>query len=178
MARRPLLRFLVSLRHILRNDQLVLAVLAVVIGAAASAGAIGFRLLLGGVQYIGYGFSSERVASLASALPWWQILLVPAAGGLAVGLFLRYLMPGQAPQGVPDVMEASALRGARMSLRTGLGAACVSAVSLGAGASTGREGPVVHLGATLGAWLAQRLRLSQNLSRTLLGCGVAAVQKR
>ena len=174
MARRPLLRFLVSLRHILRNDQLVLAVLAVVIGAAASAGAIGFRLLLGGIQYIGYGFSSERVASLASVLPWWQILLVPAAGGLAVGLFLRYLMPGQAPQGVPDVMEASALRGARMSLRAGLGAACVSAVSLGAGASTGREGPVVHLGATLGAWLAQRLRLSQNLSRTLLGCGVAA----
>ena len=174
MMRRPLLRMLVTLRHVLRNDQLVLAVLAVVIGAAAAAGAIGFRLLLGGVQFLGYGFSSERLASLASALPWWQLLLVPAAGGLAVGLILRFLMPGQAPQGVPDVMEASALRGARMSLRTGLSAACVSAVSLGAGASTGREGPVVHLGATLGAWLAQRLRLSQNLSRTLLGCGVAA----
>jgi len=61
-----------------------------------------------------------------------------------------------------------------MSLRAGLGAAVVSATSLGVGASTGREGPVVHLGATLSAWLARRLRLSAALSRTLLGCGVAA----
>ena len=174
MIRRPMLRGVLLLRRILRNDQLVLALLAVVIGAAASAGAIGFRLLLGGVQFLGFGFSSERVATLASGLPWWQILLVPCIGGLAVGLLLRYVMPGQAPLGVPDVMEASALRGARMSLGAGLTAACVSATSLGVGASTGREGPVVHLGATLGAWLARRLRLSETLSRTLLGCGVAA----
>ena len=174
MVRRPILRAVLMLRRVLRNDQLVLALLAVVIGSASAVGAIAFRHLLGGIQFLGFGSTSERVATLASALPWWQLLLVPCAGGLVIGVFLRYVMPGQAPQGVPEVMEASALRGARMSLRTGVAAACVSAASLGVGASTGREGPVVHLGATLGSWIAHRLRLSQNLSRTLLGCGVAA----
>ena len=50
----------------------------------------------------------------------------------------------------------------------------VSAASLGVGASAGREGPMVHLGASLASALAHRLELSPNLSRTILGCGVAA----
>ncbi|NBC31522.1 MAG: CBS domain-containing protein, partial [Alphaproteobacteria bacterium] len=40
--------------------------------------------------------------------------------------------------------------------------------------STGREGPVVHIGATIGAQVAEWLRMPPNMSRTLLGCGVAA----
>jgi chloride channel protein, CIC family len=83
-------------------------------------------------------------------------------------------MPGRRPQAVADVMEASALRGGRMSLNVGLGAATLSAASIGCGASVGREGPIVHLGASLGAYIARRLHLSASLAQTLLGCGVAA----
>ena len=61
-----------------------------------------------------------------------------------------------------------------MSLRGGIGAAIASAGSIGVGASVGREGPAVHLGATCGAWLAERLHLTRSLSRALLGCGAAA----
>ena len=61
-----------------------------------------------------------------------------------------------------------------MSLNEGLGAAFVSAASIGCGASVGREGPIVHLGATLGSYVAKRLQLSPSLAQTLLGCGVAA----
>jgi CIC family chloride channel protein len=84
------------------------------------------------------------------------------------------VLPGRQPQGVAQVMEASALRGGRMGLREGLAAAFVSAASIGCGASVGREGPIVHLGATFGSTVAQRLRLSAPLAKTLLGCGVAA----
>ena len=42
------------------------------------------------------------------------------------------------------------------------------------GASVGREGPAVHIGASISAWMAERLHLSRNLSLTLVGCGVAA----
>jgi CIC family chloride channel protein len=83
-------------------------------------------------------------------------------------------MPGRRPQGVAQVIQASALRGGRMNLLIGIKAACVSAASIGVGASVGREGPVVHLGATVGSYLATVLHLGRSLTRTLLGCGVAA----
>jgi CIC family chloride channel protein len=164
----------VSLLRFGRHDQVVLSVLAVAIGAAAGGAAVAFRDAIGGFQWLAYGFSSEKVASLAAELPWWHLLLAPTAGGLLIGLYIRYFLGGRPPQAVADVIEASALNDARMSLTVGLRAALASAASMGVGASVGREGPVVHLGASLGAWVAKRLHLGRVLARTLLGCGVAA----
>ncbi len=163
-----------SVKRLTKNDQVVLTGLAVAIGVLASGAAIVFRHAIGVFQGLGYGFGGERLITIVSILPWWQILLVPAVGGLAVGVFVHNFMPNRRPQGVADVIEANALRGGRMSVTDGLKAALVSAVSLGSGASVGREGPVVHLGASLGAWISRRLHLGRSASRTLLGCGVAA----
>lgn len=173
-ARKLKRRLQVSLLRFGRNDQVVLSILAVVIGAAAGGAAIAFRDAIGGIQWLAYGFSGEQVATLAAELPWWQLLLAPAAGGLAIGLFIRYFLPGGRAQNVSHVIEASALSDGRMSLTVGIRAALASAASIGVGASVGREGPVVHLGASLGSWLAKRLHLGRVLARTLLGCGVAA----
>jgi len=157
-----------------RSNPLILSLLAVVIGVAASGAAIVFRYGSDLAQGLTFGFESEKVATQAAGLAWWHLILVPTAGGLAIGLFVYFLMPERRPRGVADVVEASAFRGARMSLSEDLKAAVVSATSIGVGASVGREGPVVHLGASLGAWLAERLHLGRGLSRSLLGCGVAA----
>ncbi|WP_420405990.1 chloride channel protein [Nisaea sp.] len=161
-------------RVALRNEQVLLSGLAVVIGVAAAFAAVLFRELIGLIQTGFYGFGHELVASGVSGLAWWQVLLAPVIGGLLIGLFVRYLMPGGRPQGVADVIEANALRAGRVSGRVGLGAAFVSAASIGAGASVGREGPAVHLGATMASWIGRRFRLNRSQSRTLLGCGVAA----
>ena len=72
------------------------------------------------------------------------------------------------------MIEATVLRGNRMSLRDGIGAALASAASIGVGASVGREGPVVHLGATIASWVGTRLHLGRSMSLTLLGCGIAS----
>lgn len=173
-ARQIRRRLQVSLLRFGRNDQVVLSILAVIVGAAAGLAAIAFRDAIGGFQWIAYGFSHERVATGIAAVPWWQRLLAPTVGGLAIGLFIRYLLPGGRPHAVADVMEASALHDARMSLTVGIRIALASAASMGVGASVGREGPVVHLGASLGSWVAKRLHLGRVLARTLLGCGVAA----
>ncbi|UUX49074.1 chloride channel protein [Nisaea acidiphila] len=156
------------------NEQVLLSGLAVVVGVAAAFAAVLFRELIGLVQAAFFGFEHEHVASGVEGLAWWHILLAPAFGGLLVGLYLRFLMPGGRPQGVADVIEANALRAGRVSGRAGLGAALVSAASIGTGASVGREGPAVHLGATIASYIGRRFRLTRSQSRTLLGCGVAA----
>ena len=163
-----------QLRRLIRNDHLILTVLAVIIGAAAGFGTILIRQSINYIQDTLLNTSGEYLLTSVMSLPWWQILFVPTLGGLLIGLFIQYLMPGKNPQGIANVIEASALRGGHMSLRVGIGAAVVSAGSIGVGASVGREGPAVHLGATLGAWLAEKLHLTRSLSRALLGCGAAA----
>jgi CIC family chloride channel protein len=163
-----------ALRRLFQNDQLSLLILSVLIGVAAAYCAIGFRELYLLGQLTSFGIRSDTLVSHAARLPGWQIVLVPTAGGLLIGLFVRYVMPDQRAHGVADVMEAVALRSGRVGLREGLGSAVVSAASISVGASVGREGPVVHLGATLASAIAHRLGLSRSQAVTLLGCGVAA----
>lgn len=163
-----------ALSGIRRNPHVRLYALAILIGIVVAYGAIGFRLLIDGVQFFAMGFGGENVATEAAAAPWWRILLAPIIGGLAVGLMVRFLMPDRRPHGIADVIAANAMNNTRMPLRTGLASTAIAATSIGAGASTGREGPIVHLGATIASWVAERLKLSPNLARTLLGCGVAS----
>jgi len=74
-----------SLRRLTRNVQVILSLLAVVIGLMAGLAAIGFRYAIDYVQRLGFGFGGEQVATLVAALPAWRTLLVPTLGGLAVG---------------------------------------------------------------------------------------------
>ncbi len=167
-------RMVPNLRDFLHGRQPLVWALALAIGIGAAYFAIFFRTLIGLFQLPWLGTMSEHVYSAALNTPWWVILLAPAVGGLAVGLFLQYLMPGRRVHGVADVIEARALLDCRISAREGLSSALVSAMSLGAGASAGREGPVVHLGATLASILQDLFKLSHTARRTLLACGVAA----
>lgn len=174
VLRRWYYRFRIRVRRFRRNDQVVLTVLAVLVGAAAAYGAIGFRYLIGTIQFLAFGSASPRLWTVVADLPWWQVLLVPSLGGLLIGLFVRYVMAEQRPVGVADVIEARLHKGGRMPLATALLGALTNAASLGVGGSAGREGPVVHIGASIAAWVASRLRLSPTMGRTLLGCGAAA----
>ena len=161
-------------RRLLRNDQALMAVIAAVVGVLVAYAAIAFRLSISSIQWLSYGVFAEELVGRVAELPIWQVLLIPTVGGLLVGLFLQFVMPGGRAMGVAHVIEAMALRNGRMRLRDGLAAALVSVVSLGVGASGGREGPMVHLGASIAGGMTQRLGLSPHLARTLLGCGVAA----
>ena len=167
-------RVLMRLRLVIRNDQLILSILAVLVGAIAGIGVIFIREGIDFVQGIFLGGSSDKLINSLLVLPWWRILLVPTLGGLMVGLFVYYLIPGRKPCGVSKVIEASVFQGGRMNFRVGIGASIASIFSIGVGGSVGREGPAIHLGATIGAWFSEKLHLTRSLSRALLGCGSAA----
>ena len=136
-------------RWLWRNDQVLLGILAVVLGVAAAYGAIAFRTLISMIQRAALSTSSEDLLKFMVGLEWWQVVLAPTLGGLTVGLIVHFFTAEQRPLAVADVIEAAALRSGRMNLSSGLKAAVVSAISIGSGASVGREGPVVHLGASL-----------------------------
>ena len=147
---------------------------ALVVGVVAGYAAVAFRLAIGLVQVLWIGSAEENTFRLVTTLPWWLILSGPVGAGALVGLWLTWIQPGNRPEGVADVIEARAIRAGQLPLRRGLGSALVAAVSLGGGASAGREGPAVHLGATLGSYLALRLGFDTTHTRTLLAAGAAS----
>ena len=163
-----------NIHDLVRHEQIVIALVAILVGLIGGGAAIVFRETISLIQELFYGYDGELLASHMDTISWWQILLVPTVGGLIVGLLSFFLMPGRRPHGVADVIRNSALRGGRMRLRTGVGAALISAVTLGCGGSAGREGPVVHLAASVTSFVATQLRLGRAVGQTLLGCGVAA----
>ncbi|MBA5777784.1 chloride channel protein [Stappia sp. F7233] len=162
-----------NFKHFLSTRQPLLWGLAVLIGVLVALAAILFRIGIGLVQLPWLGTMSEQIVSAASSQPWWIILLAPAVGGLIVGIWLEKFQPKQRAFGVADVIEARAHGGKGLSFWGGLSSAGLTVVSLGSGASAGREGPVVHLGATLAMALCQALRLPDSARRILLACGVA-----
>ncbi|WP_142848717.1 chloride channel protein [Telmatospirillum sp. J64-1] len=157
-----------------REDHLRLALLALAVGLVVGVAVILFREAIALLEQVFFHSGAEDLAGSAALLPMWRLLLVPTLGGLAVGLLVHFTMPGGRPQGVAHVIEAGALHGGRMRLGTGLSMAVASALSIGVGASVGREGPAVHLGGAVSGWLSGRLGLNRRQARTLLGCGVAA----
>ena len=167
-------RFGVNIRDFLADRQMTVWLLALAISILVAYAAIGFRFLIGIIQLPWLGTSSEHVASAASNLPFWMVLAGPAIGGVVVGFLLERYMPGRRAHGVADVIEARALHNSHIDPKVGLFSAMLSAISIGSGASVGREGPIVHLGASIAAMMEDFFKLSQGARRTLLACGVAA----
>jgi len=168
------LNFLYGLRRFLRNDQTILGLLALVVGFLVGAMVVAFREGILVFHGLFFGAPNERLFLFIAKLPWWQIVLVPTLGGLAVGLLIRFTLKNDRPEGVADVIETFSLKDGYMPVMQGFRAALINMFSIGVGASVGREGPAVHLGAVLASAISKRLHLSPPLARTILACGVAA----
>ena len=96
-----------------------------------------------------------------------------AAGAIAL-LVLERLFPGHAlGYGFPRFLEMVHLEGGRVKRRWMIVKTLGAAISLGAGASVGREGPIAQIGGSIGSFVAQLLRLESRL-KLLVACGAAA----
>lgn len=104
----------------------------------------------------------------------WQVVLVPTLGAFAVGLILTYWAQEPSGSGVVRTMETISLRGGRFRKRVVPSGLAATGIALGTGASGGREGPIVLLGAATSSWFAQLFTLDEERTRALIGAGVAA----
>ena len=147
--------------------------LALVIGALAGLGVVIFRWLITYGQEILWPAGDNFIEQVQQAGWLWKIL-VPAGMGLLVGPIITFWAPEVRGPGVPEVMEALAFRGGRIRHRVTLIKAFVTAGLISAGASVGREGPVVQIGSSIGSSITQMLKLGQDSRRLAVACGAAA----
>ena len=149
--------------------------IALIVGIAAGFAALGFRLAVDWLQSALYQANDvSRLHSEATKLHWYHIVLIPACGGLIVGLILHYFTEDGRSRSVADVIEGAALKEGRVQVRRGFASAAASLVTLSSGGSTGREGPVVHMAAVLSTVVCRFIRADGITGRDLLGCAVAA----
>ena len=94
--------------------------------------------------------------------------------GLIVGCMTYYLMPNRANRGLSHVIEDVHFNRGSTGVKEGLTVGAISAVSIGAGASVGRFGPAVHLGAAAASGLGSVFKMDDQERLTLSCAGMAA----
>jgi CIC family chloride channel protein len=145
---------------------------ACLVGVLTGGAAIGLIELIRGVQRLAIG-APDLASYIVPWVPPWRVLLAGAFGGFLVALITRYFASEVQGHGVPDVMEAFALRGGRIRKRVALTRSIASALTIGSGGSVGREGPIVQVGAAIGSTVGQFLRLPTDRLRMLSAAGAA-----
>ncbi len=160
-----------TLRHTIDTieppDVLVLVLVALLVGVGTGFGTVVFVRLLEQIRLLA-GRTQEGVGDTAG------LLLAMGVAGLVVGYMVSRWAPEAKGHGVPEVMEAVALRGGRIRARVAAVKVLASAITIGTGGSAGREGPIVQTGAALGSTIGQLLHFSGARVRTLVACGAAA----
>lgn len=139
----------------------------IIIGLLGGLGAALLRTLVHFFQQILWGNATYTASRLL-------ILLIPAAGAFLVGLIIHYFCQEAKGHGVPEVMEAIAIRNGKIRPRVVVGKVVASAITIASGGSVGREGPIVQIGSAIGSSIGQTFRLSRRRMQTLVGCGAAA----
>lgn len=100
--------------------------------------------------------------------------IIPALGGLAVGMLNQTVFRGIGGVGLLTVARALAYADGKLDWRHSLRSILTAALSIGSGGGAGREGPSVLLGASVGSTLGQLFQLRPDQLRILCGSGAAA----
>ena len=146
-----------------------LAVIAVAL--VASGFAIAFRGALTAVDRLLGGGGS---VAMIEAVPAWERIVLPAAGGLLVGGILLGAARLREGAGVGFVMEAIVLGRVRLPLTRSALQAFASWLAIASGNSLGREGPLIQFGAAAGEAARRVFHLDNITARIVLATGVAA----
>ncbi len=159
----------------LRTDQveyLHLILLAVITGILAALGNVAFCGLIRLCRWIFLNLEA-KLLGLGSGTPFTLPVLLMSGGALI--LALDYFFPDDVlGYGFPNFLEMVNLGNARLHRSWIFLKAMGAALSLGCGASVGREGPIAQIGGAIGSAIAQARRLSAVRSKMLIAAGAGA----
>jgi chloride channel protein, CIC family len=161
-----------------RVGLLTLSLLALGVGIMTGIGAVALRSLIGLIHNLMFN-GVFRIAYNANLLEGpsrfgnW-VILSPILGGLVVVYLVNRFAPEAKGHGVPEVMDAIYYKRGDIRGVVALIKSLVSALSIGSGASVGREGPIIQIGSALGSAFSQAIGLSVGQKITLLSAGAGA----
>ncbi len=153
----------------------LISVLAALIGLAAGAIAYGLYTLIGLItnlvffQRFAAGLPSIRTNPLGLA-----VIVVPALGGLVVGVMARYGSPKIRGHGIPEAMEAVLVNRSRIQPRVAFLKPTSAALAIGTGGPFGAEGPIIQTGGAFGSLVGQLIHTTAAERKVLLASGAAA----
>ncbi|HET7348665.1 MAG TPA: chloride channel protein [Acidobacteriaceae bacterium] len=102
------------------------------------------------------------------------VILIPAIGGLLVGVMIHFWEPTLKGHGIPEAMESVLFGHSRMRLRVAILKPLATAFAIGTGGPFGAEGPIIQTGAAIGSLFGQAIGLTPYYRRVLLASGAAA----
>jgi H+/Cl- antiporter ClcA len=157
------------------NRLVLLSAFAVVIGGLSTLGA---WLLLAMIRFFTnlffyQTFSLAQSSPADNQLGAW-VILVPALGGLIVGLMARYGSDKIRGHGIPEALEAILFGKSQMSAKVAVLKPLSSGVVIGSGGPFGAEGPVIMTGGAAASLLAQAFHLTSAERKALLVAGACA----
>lgn len=148
-------------------EDVVLLTIAVIVGLACGLITVGF------VELVDLVVSFSDAVRIAYG-EWIGRIGLMGLAGLVVGTIVLKWAPEVQGSGIPEVMEAAALRSGWIRPQIIPFKIVATALTIGTGGSAGREGPIVQVGAALGSSMGRALHLSSEQVRTLVSCGAAA----
>lgn len=161
-----------------RIGLLVLSIIAVLVGIFTGFGAIGFRALIAFIHnalFLGVFSFSYDANIFTPPSPWGPfVILVPVIGGIGVTFLVTNFAPEARGHGVPEVMDAIYYKEGRIRPVVAVVKSLASALSIGSGASVGREGPIIQIGASFASSVGQVFRLAPWQRITLVAAGAGA----
>lgn len=158
-----------------KNRLLLISLIAVLVAAAVSVIArllIYLIDLITNISFFGL-FSFAENSPAHNHLGWW-VILVPALGGVVIGLMAFYGSKAIRGHGIPEAMEQILINQSKIKPTITYLKPLSSAISIGTGGPFGAEGPIIATGGALGSTLGQLLKISHNERKILLAAGATA----
>jgi CIC family chloride channel protein len=152
---------------------LLLDLYGAIAGIAGGLGAIIFRSTLEFNHWLFFDLLLPKISFYAYGFNWAYVAL-PVLGGLIIGPIIMRFAPETKGHGVPEVMEAVALKEGRIRKRVAFLKILASSVTISSGGSAGREGPIAQIGASIGSFLGEKMKLGASEIRLLVVCGLSA----
>ena len=121
-----------------------------------------------------YGKWSFAHWSPASNSLGFFVIMIPALGGLIVGLIAIYGSEAIRGHGIPEAMEQILTNQSKIKPTITYLKPISSAIAIGTGGPFGTEGPIIATGGALGSMLGQLVHITHHERKILLAAGATA----